>query len=183
MAHYEVRKRWSDRFLPEIKSVLGQVIIGEPPIEEDQMRNTDLMVLKMSSVRIACRVRKYQYIARYGDEFTIRSQLASGKETELQKVLSGWGDYIFYGFADMDEVFIERWFVGSLDKFRLWFNRECCRLDSGEMPGASIWNADGSTRLTAFKVHSIPGFVTAHSGDNSIRGFGYYSRGDAVGGF
>ncbi|MFH2059687.1 MAG: hypothetical protein ABIJ59_12390 [Pseudomonadota bacterium] len=29
-------KRWSDRFIPEIKSVLAQHLISESPIEEDK---------------------------------------------------------------------------------------------------------------------------------------------------
>ena len=61
MANWENDKRWSDKFLPEIKMILGLHLIGEPPIEEDCERNTDLIVLKMEPVRIACRIRKYKY--------------------------------------------------------------------------------------------------------------------------
>lgn len=42
----------------EIKSVLGMRLIGEPPIEEDRERNTDLIVLKMEAVRVGCRIRE-----------------------------------------------------------------------------------------------------------------------------
>ena len=68
-------KRWSDRFLPEIKQILGLYLIDEPPIEEDMQRNTDLTVLRLNAVRVACRIRKYEYFLNYGDEITIRPAL------------------------------------------------------------------------------------------------------------
>ena len=66
MSNWEQDKRWSDRFLPEIKRILGEHLIAEPPVEEDAERNTDLIVLRLDAVRIACRVRKFQYLALYG---------------------------------------------------------------------------------------------------------------------
>ena len=71
-------KRWSDRFLPEIKRILGEYLIGEPREAEDIERNTDLIVLKMEAVRIACRIRKYEYLLQYPGEFTIRAARPSG---------------------------------------------------------------------------------------------------------
>ena len=61
MNRWEEDKRWSDKFLIETKRILGENLIGEPPVEEDRDRNTDLITLKMEPVRIACRVRKYQF--------------------------------------------------------------------------------------------------------------------------
>lgn len=69
--NWEINKQWSDRFLPEIKMILGLHLIGEPPIEEDCERNTDLIVLKMEAVRIACRVRRYDYFRRYPNDIRI----------------------------------------------------------------------------------------------------------------
>ena len=60
--------------------------------KEDAERNTDLIVLKLDAVRIACRVRNHEYITRYGDEFTIRAERPSGVKTELAKIIDGWGD-------------------------------------------------------------------------------------------
>jgi len=80
---WETDKKWSDRYLPEIKSILGRCLIAEPPIEEDQERNTDLMVLRLDAVRIGCRIRKAGYLEKYGDEFTIRTSRPSGAKTEL----------------------------------------------------------------------------------------------------
>jgi len=153
-------KRWSDRFLPEIKAILGGQLIGEPPIEEDAERNTDLIVLKMEAVRIACRIRRYSYYEKYANEFTLRVGRPSGIKTELTKVIEGWGDYFFYGFADEDEKKLAAWRIGDLKKFRLWFNRQLTK-NKGIVPGMAKINKDGSSDFIAFAWDFVDGFEIA----------------------
>jgi len=64
-------KRWSDQFIPQIRELVARHLILDAPLEEDQQHNTDLIVLRSSAVRIACRGRRAQYAERYGDEFTM----------------------------------------------------------------------------------------------------------------
>jgi hypothetical protein len=155
-------KRWSDRFLPEIKSILGVHLISEPPIEEDAERNTDLMVLRLDAVRIGCRIRKNQYIKRYGNEFTIRAGRPSGAKTELTKILEGWGDYFFYGFCDSSESKLERWTLSDLRVFRIEYNRKSIRLAAGQVPGIAKNNRDNSSSFAAFAWDEFsPDFVVA----------------------
>lgn len=157
-------KRWSDRFLPEIKAILGVHLIGEPPVEEDAERNTDLIVLKMEAVRIACRVRKYAYYARYPFEFTIRASRPSGSKTELTKVVEGWGDFMFYGFSDEAEVHLEAWSLCDLKVFRLWFNRYLAG-HAGVCPGHHKTNRDKSSSFFAYDIRELPDdFVRARNG-------------------
>jgi len=151
---WQDEKKWSDRFLPEIKRNLGEFLLTEPPIEEDQLRCTDLTVLKMNAVRIACRVRRFTHLQKYGEEFTIRSRLKSGGDTEISKIISGWGDYIFYGFSNQAETKLEKWFVGDLNVFRLWFNR--C-LYTNQKPWVETQNVDGDTSFMAFRVQAVTG--------------------------
>ena len=149
-------KKWSDQFIPHIKSILGLYLIGEPPMEEDAERNTDLMVLRMESVRIGCRIRKTDYMARYGDEITIRSGRPSGAKTELTKIMEGWGDYFFYGFGtDADVV---AWTLGDMKVFRLWFFRQ---LASGAKPYEKNNNSDNSSSFYAFIADLPEEFVVA----------------------
>jgi hypothetical protein len=123
MSKWERDKKWSDKYLSEIKRYLGEFLIGEPEnIKEDIKHNTDLTVLELKTVRIACRVRKDKYREKYGHEFTIRSHRSTGNKTELAKIIEGWGDYIFYDFAD--ESCLTQWFIGDLKAFRLWFSSE-----------------------------------------------------------
>lgn len=111
----------------------------------------------MAPLRIACRIRRVQYLS-YAEEFTIRCGRPSGVQTELQKVLSGWGDYILYGFSDDQEDRLATWFVGDLKVFRLWFNQEMYRQRG--MPGKLYANHDGSSSFSVFKISELPpGFV------------------------
>ena len=159
MDEWRPDKEWSDAFLPEIKHVLGVHLIGEAPVEDDQQRNTDLIVLKMDAVRIGCRVRRPKYLDRYADEFTIRAGRPSGAKTELTKIVEGWGDYLFYGIAAPDEADLACWLLGDLKAFRLWFNR---RLAEGHRPWQCQQNHDGSSDFLAFKIADLgPDFIVA----------------------
>lgn len=156
-------KRWADRFLPQIKRILGEHLIGEAPFLEDAERNTDLIVLRLDPVRVACRVRRNSYLLNYSDEFTIRSGRPSGQKTELSKVIEGWGDYFFYGFSDAAEVTLERWTLADLRVFRLWFAMRL-QADAGTIPGREKPNQDGSSVFRAFRWRDLPtNFVVASS--------------------
>ena len=156
-------KHWSDKFLPAIKRNLGEHLIGEPPIEEDQERNTDLIVLKMEAVRIGCRIRRYDYLERYGDEFTIRAGRPSGIKTELTKIIEGWGNYLFYGFSNEQETALIKWTILDLNVFRLWFNRKLA-LNKGNIPGIGKENTDNSSFFLAFKIIDLPeNFIIAQN--------------------
>ena len=155
MTGWKADKRWSDIFIPEITKILGPYLIREPPIEEDQERNTDLIVLKMDSVRIACRVRKFEYLNRYPNEFTIREGRPSGIKTELTKIIEGWGDYLFYGFSDEKEKQLAKWNIINLNIFRLWFNRMLV-IDNGKVPGIGKKNVDNSSSFRSFNITMMP---------------------------
>lgn len=159
---YKYDKEWSDKFLPEIKGILGMHLIGEPPVEEDQKRNTDLIVLKMDAVRIACRVRDPKYI-KYKADFTIRYSRPSGAKTELAKVIEGWGDYIFYGHGD-DEHKLVAWGLGDLKVFRLWYVYYLVK-HGGVKPGVLRDNRDKSSTFYAYRWDSLPNnFIVAQNG-------------------
>jgi len=143
-------KRWSDRFIPQLKRIAGGYLMEVANEEEDQTHNTDLIVLSMRAKRVACRVRQYRYLARYGDEFTIRCNRPSGVETELDKILAGWGDYLLYAFADQSERTLVRWHWVDLCRLRLW-----C-LMSDPMPGIVKPNGDGSSLFRVFSTRAMP---------------------------
>ena len=154
-SNWKSRKDWSDRFLPEIKQVLGRYLIGEPPVEEDAQRNTDLIVLKMEPVRIACRVRRHKFFLSCPGDFTIRTGLPSGAKTEMAKILEGWGDYFFYGFANRHEDALVSWVLCDLKVFRSW--RSCYLADNRGRPTGQLFsNHDGSSDFRVFKVSELP---------------------------
>jgi len=146
-------KRWSDLFIPEITPILGQYLIGPAPEEDDALRNSDLMVLKMDSVRIGCRIRRHCNIDLYGEEFTIRMSRPSENKTEFTKIIEGWGDYFFYGFSDKQESSLERYHLCDLKVFRLAVMR---MLVCGKNPWNIMHNHDGSSTFAVFKWSDFP---------------------------
>lgn len=161
MTNWAEEKEWSDKYLREIRMVLGLVLFREPPIEQDMTQNTDLRLLAADDVRIACRIRRHQYIG-FKDDFTIRARSKYGAITEIDKMLDGWGDYIFYGFAPENEndKWLECFTIGDLNVFR----REYHNLPTRKM----IPNGDG-TMFYAYSWKELPDdFIIArkHSGNN-----------------
>ena len=148
-------KAWSDRFLPEMKRICGENLIGEPPVAEDQERNTDLMVLKMEAVRIAARVRHPDAWLKWPNEFTIRMGRPTGTKTEFTKIMEGWGDYLLYGFADPTETHLIAWRLISLNEFRIWIVRYMFE-HGGKLPGSAQKNTDGSSDFHAFPLWEAP---------------------------
>ncbi len=152
-------KRWSDRFLPEIKAFLGQTFIGEATVEDDQMRNTDLITLTIKPMRFACRVRRYDAFRDYWTEFTLRNSRPLGNKTELEKVLEGWGDYLVYGFANQYETSLIQAFIGNLNVFRQWYAEKTARR---RIPGIIKDNFDGSSTFRVFELQQLPSdFIVA----------------------
>ncbi|HEX7926472.1 MAG TPA: MT-A70 family methyltransferase [bacterium] len=147
--------QWQRGYLKQMKRICGEYLIGEAPREEDVKRNTDLIVLRMEPVRIACRVRDYaKYRQRYGSEFTIRYRRSSGVDTELDKIRDGWGDYMLYGFGQPNGHF-RPWGLGDLDVFRDWYQPGC---------GTERRNGDRSSDFLAFRWDQLPAdFVIAKS--------------------
>lgn len=151
-------KAATDVYLNQIKSILGLHLIGEPPIEEDRERNTDLIVLKMEAVRVGCRIRNALYAKRYPQEFTIREGRPSGVKTELTKIIEGWGDYFFYGFGDGQNVVA--WTLCDLTVFRVTFMRHLHQ--HNRMMGQVQHNRDNSSTFRAYSWDMFPDeFVVA----------------------
>lgn len=164
-SYYKSDKRWSDRFLPEIKTRIAQHLLIEADEEEDQYRNTDLRILIARDLRIACRIRRPQWVSN-ANEFTLRTERPkSGNKTELQKVLDGFGDYFFYGISDIREIGLAYWRFCDLNVFRKFWAAHLAHYN-GKMPGWLKANKDGSSTFRVFRYESIGnGFVVACSGE------------------
>lgn len=163
MRNWQTDFAWQERFRFQLASIAGAYLFVPAPLDEDRHHNTDFMILgprEGTSPRIACRVRTYAYFVQYPDDFTIRCYRPSGVETELAKLLNGWGDYILYGFADQTGQKLIAWVLGDLDVFRRWYgaytdtyDREPCTIQK---------NHDGSSRFLVCNIGDLPSaFVIA----------------------
>jgi len=159
MKSWESDKKWSDKFLTEMKAIIGINFIGEIKAE-DQKRNTDLIVLKMGAIRFACRIRRYdQNYHRYKDEFTIRATRPSGIKTEFHKIMEGWGDYIFYAFSNEKETGLKSWFIGDLKVFRRWHEQ-----NKSSNQWIVKFNRDKSSSFNIYNINNLPPeFIIAKS--------------------
>lgn len=150
MSDYRRDRQWSDRFIPTIKAIVGPYLLSPAPIELDQKSNTDLMIFTARDLTISCRIRRPGFSERYPNQFTIRAMRDTGAETEMSKVINGFGDWMFYGHADEDEVSIGRWMLIDLNAFRAHLIISRSVIVHGRKP-----NGDG-THFNWFDASSFP---------------------------
>lgn len=146
---YSLDRKWSDRFIPQIKALIGPFLLQESEPEVDMKQATDLVILKADDVAIACRVRRHGYADKYPDQFTVRAHRDSGARTELSKIMNGWADLMFYGHASEDETMIDKWMLLNMDQFR-----DDCKNRRGEVVWQRKDNGDG-TQFIAFDANSF----------------------------
>lgn len=157
---WKLDKKWSDRFLPEIKEILGRKFIGEIP-KEDKEHNTDLMIINSSNLRVSCRVRSFDYYKKFKHEFTIHSERETLAKTEFEKIMMGWGDVFFYGFSDKEEEKLLAWALIDLRVFRHYIfykNLEIKKTNHLflDLERDKIPNPNGSGFFLSFKYKDFP---------------------------
>jgi hypothetical protein len=120
----------------------------------------------MDAVRIAVRMRTKRYAENesYLGEFTIRTERFSGAKTELRKILSGFGDFMFYGFEHPDGERLGRWTLIDLNAFREAFSEMQYKSPAGVMPGNKRINGDGSSAFVPFRFSDFPPELVVASG-------------------
>ena len=162
MTSYVSQRAWSDRYISEIKRIIGPLLLMEAPEQKDTREVTDLIVFTARNLDIACRLSKPKYYDEYPFEFTIRKAALNGGKTEWDKIREGFGDWMFYGFAadefDPSQGFAA-WYVIDLHilraemiSFAMWsMNKRLPR----PFLAADRQNGDN----TAFKAYDLRTFI------------------------
>jgi hypothetical protein len=88
------------RFAPAIRAIVGPCLLVPTPLSIDRSQAADFMVLTGRDVTIGARVRRNQYAATFAHEFTLCASTHNGTPSEYDKIVAGFGDWFFYGFAD-----------------------------------------------------------------------------------
>ena len=162
ISEYATNRQWSDMFIPAIRKIVGPIIVMPAPENEDMNRATDLMLFTAKDVRIAARVRRYGYAARYPGEFTVRHSLPSGATTELAKLIEGYGDWMFYGHqASPGSTDVSPWMLIDLHKWRAELLRYGYNGGWSGL-GQRKRNFDG-TSFMVFDTAMMPNIVSASS--------------------
>lgn len=154
MTGYAHDRRWSDLVIPQIRMIVGYHLIQEASFEVDVKEATDLMVFSARDIRVAARVRRPGFAERYPYEFTIRVARPSGVRTELEKIVDGWGDALFYGHADTSGKIV-LWHLISLSAFRAALARHA--VNGNRLKWSTNVNSDG-TWFRAFDIRSFPDY-------------------------
>lgn len=150
---YDINRSWSDQFIPEIKQIVGAQLLQVANDNLDQKQATDLVMLDAQDMRVAARVRRPGYADRYPYQSTIRSGLPSGAPTELNKIVNGYGDWMFYGHASGFGDTLGNWWLIDLRAFRAALIRH--RMNGLVLVMGDQVNPDG-TRFKWFDVRSFP---------------------------
>ena len=145
---YVKQREWSDQFLPQIKKILAPYTIETADFDTDTYCATDLIA---NPKHIAVRMRRYEHYLKHGNCFVMRSRTKTGNKTELQKIIDGLADWMFYGFATEDEKDIVDWFLIDLRSWRSHMIRNKKNIKYGE-----IKNDDGSA-FVWFDILSFEG--------------------------
>ena len=151
MPSYTEDREWSDARILRVKEIVGSHLLDVTPDEIDQQQAADLMVLTARDMKIAVRLRRPGFAERFRYQFTVRAHRDSGARTELEKIVNGWGDWMFYGHTDGDDIPL--WWLIDLNAFRAALirqSRNAQTLDCGDMP-----NGDG-TFFKWFDLRSFP---------------------------
>jgi hypothetical protein len=152
MSSYAENREWSDKYIPAVCKIVGQYLLTPSDFKKDATQATDLIVLDARDMRIAVRTRdKAKYREKFGYEFTLRSRVKSGSATELEKVVNGLGDWLFYGFVDEHPEEITDWWLIDLSAFRA----ALIRRDHHKLSIIKKSNGDG-TEFYAFDLRSFP---------------------------
>lgn len=148
MSRFRADYEYSLKHNRQIGMILGPVMIRNASMQADMKEATDL-VLETTARRIACRIRRRTpgSYDRFGDQYTIRSLNRSGAKAELEKILAGFGDLLFYGWADTETARIKEWHVIDLGVFR-----QCHET----LSYAEIVNRDQMSAFRAYFISELP---------------------------
>lgn len=156
MTFYDIDRKWSDRFIPEIQQKVGPMLLVASPFEIDAKEASDLIVLKARDMRIAARVRRPGYIQRYKYEFTVRSKRNNGAKTEMRKLIEGFADWMLYGHSDEEEKRLAEWMLIDLNVWRAYLLERSYENGWRSLVKDEKNNTDKTTQFMAFDVRNFP---------------------------
>lgn len=151
---YVSNRKWSDQFLPQVRQIVGALLLMPADDLMDREQATDLIVLHAKDMRIGVRLRRPGYAGKYPGQFTIRCKVRSNSMTELKKIVEGWGDWFFYGHTDNAKIV--EWILIDLHKLRAaWIRKPAILHKPDNILSGKMSNKDG-THFYWFNALKIP---------------------------
>ena len=111
--------RWQQRFIPQIKQIIGMYSVEIASFKQDTKYATDFLIAETKVFKYACRIRTEPYLKNFNCDFTIRFDRPSGQRTEFEKILSdGFPERMIYAVgADNGDILAYK--IVSLNIFRI----------------------------------------------------------------
>lgn len=111
--------RFQDQFQKQVESILLDnakhiMTIRLATAIEDTKQSTDMVMRIEAGVTVAVRVRRPNCQHR---DLTIRSRAYGGGNTEIHKLIEGWGDWYIYAWSNPQGL-IDEWMLVNLHKVR-----------------------------------------------------------------
>ena len=112
---YQTDREWAERHMAEVQTLLLPVVqqrtmfvLKAADFHLDTKQASDLITGIIGPKTFAVRLRRagvfwgrnFYSPTHWGLQFTIRTKLDSGTETELSKLKKGFGDLYFYGHVE-----------------------------------------------------------------------------------
>lgn len=146
---------FANKFIADCQQLLGLACIQVADMDEDRHHNTDLM-FEVGYKRFPVRIRRGQQRLAFNrrNEVTFRYSRPSGVETELSKLLNGWGDCCLYGWGDEAQGRVVAYTLLDLHKMRGWLCQHA--LANHALPGRIQHDRDGSSSFIAFCLDCMP---------------------------
>ncbi len=153
MDKYQTLRQQGDKLLYRAMELIGATLLTPAPLELDIKQATDLVCWNAGNLAIACRIRK-PVRPEYRNHFTLRSAVASGAKTELEKIREGYGDWFFYGVSNEAETDFDKWMIIDLKVFRMYEQMYDDGYE-GDIVCGEIPNGDG-TSFVWYDVTTFP---------------------------
>lgn len=149
----------SNKSMGHVKSIVGRYLLRNATLTEDRKFATDL-VLSVKNLTVGVRLRDPKYAA-YSEDITFRTSAGGSSQTELEKILAGNMDWMFYGFAAEGASPVP-WYILDMNVFRSAVRDSMSGLVTLQFLDRT--NKDGST-FRAYKLTSFPRSLIIGSSD------------------
>ena len=157
MQDWELDKALTDRAMPKVKAAMGNFLFRAGDKREDLKEATDLIMFESGEHATAVRLRSDRYRERYGHQFTIRYERPSGALSEMQKIMCGFAQWMFYGFID-DSANITAYTILKLNFVRSYLWDQRLALETFYIGK----NTDNSSQFIALPLDELPAGAVAH---------------------
>lgn len=158
---YTIQRKQADRHTLRAAELIGRSSVVPSSVLMDQRFGTDLYVMDTPTGSVAMRTRTRAALKFDSLDFTIRVRAQFGGDTEIDKVMSGAINRMFYGVLNDNHSDFEWWMFFNLNVLRGAMNKWCDEKARGLNPWP-FWQRNENRDGTAFFTFNARNKVFQH---------------------